>query len=200
MISSSPACRIEVPERLTVSHQALIKCGLADRCVAVPVRQATDEEILLVHRSDFSTPNLAQVPFKSNLPSRLLNGLCFPDSEEYLEAVKKTPYMTLEDLQMFTLQYGDVYFHPVGSQRQRLIQKVYCYKGFIYPFFPSITEHLPLCQAGCRGGPAARGQRYDREGEERHGSGQVRHMRCVRDSWIQQPINSQLKLYTNLKP
>lgn len=52
-ISSSPACKIEVPERLTVSHQALIKCGLADRCVHVPVRQATDEEILLVHRFKF---------------------------------------------------------------------------------------------------------------------------------------------------
>ena len=36
------------------------------------------------------------------------------NSEEYLEAVKKTPYMTLEDLKEFTLQYGDVYFHPVS--------------------------------------------------------------------------------------
>uniref|UniRef100_A0A8C4HWE2 Histone deacetylase 10 n=1 Tax=Dicentrarchus labrax TaxID=13489 RepID=A0A8C4HWE2_DICLA len=61
---------------------ALIKNGLADRCVSVPVREATDADILLVH------------------------------SEEYLEAVKKTPYMTLEDLKEFTLQYGDVYFHP----------------------------------------------------------------------------------------
>uniref|UniRef100_A0A8C4HVM3 Histone deacetylase 10 n=1 Tax=Dicentrarchus labrax TaxID=13489 RepID=A0A8C4HVM3_DICLA len=79
---SYPACKIEVPERLTVSHEALIKNGLADRCVSVPVREATDADILLVH------------------------------SEEYLEAVKKTPYMTLEDLKEFTLQYGDVYFHP----------------------------------------------------------------------------------------
>ncbi|XP_068579965.1 polyamine deacetylase HDAC10 [Cebidichthys violaceus] len=77
-----PTCKIEVPERLTVSHEALVKAGLADRCVAVPVREATDADILLVH------------------------------SEEYLEAVKKTPYMTLEDLKEFTLQYGDVYFHP----------------------------------------------------------------------------------------
>ncbi|XP_070763817.1 polyamine deacetylase HDAC10 [Enoplosus armatus] len=77
-----PACKIEVPERLTVSHEALIKNGLADRCVSVPVREATDADILLVH------------------------------SEEYLEAVKKTPYMTLEDLKEFTLKYGDVYFHP----------------------------------------------------------------------------------------
>lgn len=77
-----PACKIEVPERLTVSHEALIRSGLAGRCVSVPVREATDEDILLVH------------------------------SEEYLEAVKKTPFMTLEDLKEFTLQYGDVYFHP----------------------------------------------------------------------------------------
>lgn len=37
------------------------------------------------------------------------------NSEEYLEGVKKTPYMTLEDLMEFTQQYGDVYFHPVSS-------------------------------------------------------------------------------------
>ncbi|XP_013872266.1 histone deacetylase 10 isoform X2 [Austrofundulus limnaeus] len=77
-----PACKIEVPERLTVSYEALVRNALADRCVSVPVREATDAEILLVH------------------------------SEEYLEAVKKTPYMTLEDLKEFTRQYGDVYFHP----------------------------------------------------------------------------------------
>uniref|UniRef100_A0A665TLY1 Histone deacetylase domain-containing protein n=1 Tax=Echeneis naucrates TaxID=173247 RepID=A0A665TLY1_ECHNA len=77
-----PACKIEVPERLTVSHGALVESGLAARCVSIPVREATDADILLVH------------------------------SEEYLEAVKKTPYMTLEELKDFTLQYGDVYFHP----------------------------------------------------------------------------------------
>lgn len=47
----SPACKIEVPERLTVSYEALVKTGLADCCVSIPVREATDEEILLVHRS-----------------------------------------------------------------------------------------------------------------------------------------------------
>uniref|UniRef100_A0A3Q1BEE0 Histone deacetylase domain-containing protein n=1 Tax=Amphiprion ocellaris TaxID=80972 RepID=A0A3Q1BEE0_AMPOC len=79
---SDISCKIEVPERLTVSHEALVRTGLTDRCVSIPVREATDADILLVH------------------------------SEEYLEAVKKTPYMTLEDLKEFTLQYGDVYFHP----------------------------------------------------------------------------------------
>ncbi|XP_041965421.1 polyamine deacetylase HDAC10 isoform X1 [Alosa sapidissima] len=77
-----PACKIEVPERLTASYGALLAKGLSERCVSIPVRQATDEEILLVH------------------------------SEEYLEAVKQTPHMTLEDLMTFTQQYGDVYFHP----------------------------------------------------------------------------------------
>ncbi|KAM9754067.1 polyamine deacetylase HDAC10 isoform 2-T2 [Menidia menidia] len=77
-----PACKIEVPERLTVSYEALVKNGLYQRCVSIPAREATEAEILLVH------------------------------SEEYLEGVKKTPYMTLEDLKEFTLQYGDVYFHP----------------------------------------------------------------------------------------
>lgn len=50
---SSPACKIEVPERLTVSYEALTKAGLADRCLSVPVREATDADILLVHRSVF---------------------------------------------------------------------------------------------------------------------------------------------------
>ncbi|KAK5615430.1 hypothetical protein CRENBAI_001149 [Crenichthys baileyi] len=77
-----PACKIEVPERLTVSYEALVRSGLSDRCISVPAREASDSEILLVH------------------------------SEAYLEAVKKTPYMTLEDLKEFTLQFGDVYFHP----------------------------------------------------------------------------------------
>ncbi|XP_061774048.1 polyamine deacetylase HDAC10 isoform X3 [Nerophis ophidion] len=77
-----PACVIETPERLTVSHEALVRTGLAARCVPTPVREASDDDILLVH------------------------------SKEYLEAVKKTPYMTLDDLKEFTLNYGDVYFHP----------------------------------------------------------------------------------------
>nr|XP_020480994.1 histone deacetylase 10 [Monopterus albus] len=77
-----PACKIEVPERLTVSYEALVESGLADRCMSIPVREATDADILLVH------------------------------SEDYLDAVKTTPYKTLEELKEFTLQFGDVYFHP----------------------------------------------------------------------------------------
>ncbi|XP_047676024.1 polyamine deacetylase HDAC10 isoform X2 [Tachysurus fulvidraco] len=43
-------------------------------------------------------------------------GTCGPVSasfhKEYLEAVKQTPHMSLEDLLTFTQQFGDVYFHP----------------------------------------------------------------------------------------
>ncbi|TSK13485.1 Histone deacetylase 10 [Bagarius yarrelli] len=84
LLWTDPVCKIEVPERLTVSHEALKCRGLDRRCVCVPTRQATDQEILLVH------------------------------SKEYLEAVSQTPHMSLEDLLTFTQQYGDVYFHPVS--------------------------------------------------------------------------------------
>uniref|UniRef100_A0A672HGP8 Histone deacetylase domain-containing protein n=1 Tax=Salarias fasciatus TaxID=181472 RepID=A0A672HGP8_SALFA len=73
---------VEVPERLTVSYEALVRSGLADHCVSIPVREATEEEILLIH------------------------------SEEYLEKVKKTPHMSVQELKDFALQFNAVYFHP----------------------------------------------------------------------------------------
>ncbi|XP_057185141.1 polyamine deacetylase HDAC10 isoform X2 [Triplophysa rosa] len=82
LLWTDPVCEIEVPERLTVSHDALKAHGLAQRCRQVPIRQATEQEILLVH------------------------------SEEYLESVKQTPKMTVEELMAFTKKYNDVYFHP----------------------------------------------------------------------------------------
>lgn len=45
-----------------------------------------------------------------------------PNSEEYLEAVKKTPHMTPEELKDFTLQYCDVYFHPVSPKHKILFR------------------------------------------------------------------------------
>lgn len=47
---SSPVCEIEVPERLTVSYEALKTRGVAQRCKQLPVRQATEHQILLAHR------------------------------------------------------------------------------------------------------------------------------------------------------
>ncbi|KAL1247155.1 hypothetical protein QQF64_022531 [Cirrhinus molitorella] len=81
LLWTDPACEIEVPERLTMSYEALKTHDVAQRCKQVPVRLATEQEILLAH------------------------------SEEYLEAVKQTPKMSMEELMAFSKQYNDVYFH-----------------------------------------------------------------------------------------
>ncbi|XP_073688706.1 polyamine deacetylase HDAC10 [Garra rufa] len=81
LLWTDPVCEIEVPERLSVSYEALKTHGVAQRCKQVPVRLATEQEILLAH------------------------------SEEYLEAVKQTPKMSVEELMAFSKQYNDVYFH-----------------------------------------------------------------------------------------
>lgn len=81
LLWTDPVCEIEVPERLTVSYEALKTHGVGQRCKQLPVRQATEQEILLAH------------------------------SEEYLEAVKQTPKMSVEELMAFSKQYSDVYFH-----------------------------------------------------------------------------------------
>lgn len=82
LLWEDPVCAIEVPERLTRSYEAVKSAGLEKRCVPVSVREGTEEEILLYH------------------------------SKEYLEQVKQTPSMSVEELKTFTQQFGDVYFHP----------------------------------------------------------------------------------------
>lgn len=61
-----------------------------------------------------------------------------------------------------------------------------CSRGGVAHFLFLFTslEYLPLCQAGCWVRSAAGGQRDDREGQERHSSGQVKSkpalmMNCV---------------------
>uniref|UniRef100_A0A8B9RJJ3 Histone deacetylase 10 n=1 Tax=Astyanax mexicanus TaxID=7994 RepID=A0A8B9RJJ3_ASTMX len=82
LLWDDPVCAIEIPERLTRSYEAVKSAGLEKRCVPVSVREGTEEEILLYH------------------------------SKEYLEQVKQTPSMSVEELKTFTQQFGDVYFHP----------------------------------------------------------------------------------------
>ncbi|XP_051889605.1 polyamine deacetylase HDAC10 isoform X2 [Pristis pectinata] len=77
-----PACSIEVPERLSASFEKLKQYGLVERCIQLSVREATEEEIILVHSLD------------------------------YLEAVKSTAFMNVEELKSFSYKYNDVYFHP----------------------------------------------------------------------------------------
>uniref|UniRef100_A0A673IVQ3 Histone deacetylase 10 n=1 Tax=Sinocyclocheilus rhinocerous TaxID=307959 RepID=A0A673IVQ3_9TELE len=80
---SSPVCEIEVPERFTVSYEALKTHGVAERCKQV--------------HTGFRV-----------LACELKPG---PISIEYLEAVKQTPKMSVEELMAFSKQYNDVYFH-----------------------------------------------------------------------------------------
>uniref|UniRef100_A0A673HSP3 Histone deacetylase domain-containing protein n=1 Tax=Sinocyclocheilus rhinocerous TaxID=307959 RepID=A0A673HSP3_9TELE len=49
LLWKDPVCEIEVPERLTVSYEALKTHGVTQRCKQLPVRQATEQEILLAH-------------------------------------------------------------------------------------------------------------------------------------------------------
>uniref|UniRef100_A0A8B9L8L2 Histone deacetylase 10 n=1 Tax=Astyanax mexicanus TaxID=7994 RepID=A0A8B9L8L2_ASTMX len=89
LLWDDPVCAIEIPERLTRSYEAVKSAGLEKRCVPVSVREGTEEEILLYH------------------------------SKEYLEQVKQTPSMSVEELKTFTQQFGDVYFHPVRNKKQK---------------------------------------------------------------------------------
>ncbi len=44
----------------------------------------------------------------------MMSLVCVYFSEEYLEAVKQTPNMSVEELKAFSKQYSDVYFHQVS--------------------------------------------------------------------------------------
>ncbi|XP_073475851.1 polyamine deacetylase HDAC10 [Aquarana catesbeiana] len=75
-------CAIEVPERISISYKRLQHYGLAERCVQLPVREATEEEIMLIH------------------------------SPEYLEVVKSTQTMDVEELRKTSEKYIAAFFHP----------------------------------------------------------------------------------------
>ncbi|XP_067420442.1 polyamine deacetylase HDAC10 isoform X4 [Emydura macquarii macquarii] len=82
LLWDDPVCDIEVPERLLASYEQLKHYHLVERCVHVPIREATEEEIMLVH------------------------------SSEYLEVVKSTQTMNEEELRRVSGNYDAVYFHP----------------------------------------------------------------------------------------
>uniref|UniRef100_A0A6I8NBU1 Histone deacetylase domain-containing protein n=1 Tax=Ornithorhynchus anatinus TaxID=9258 RepID=A0A6I8NBU1_ORNAN len=85
-----PICAIEVPERLSSCYERLRRHGLARRCVRLPAREATEEDIRLVH------------------------------SPEYLEVVKATQTMGQEELRALSQRYDAVYFHPESYRCARL--------------------------------------------------------------------------------
>ncbi|XP_056429723.1 polyamine deacetylase HDAC10 isoform X2 [Hyla sarda] len=81
LLWDDPECAIEVPERLSSSYKRLQDYDLVNRCVRLPVREATEEEIMLVH------------------------------SREYLDVVKSTQSMDLEELKETSKKYIAAYFH-----------------------------------------------------------------------------------------
>ncbi|NXJ28249.1 HDA10 deacetylase, partial [Dicrurus megarhynchus] len=77
-----PFCDIEVPERLSSSYEQLKLYHLVERCVHVPAREGSEEEILLVH------------------------------SLEHLEVAKSTQTMNEEELKRVSENYDAFFFHP----------------------------------------------------------------------------------------
>ncbi|NWX41860.1 HDA10 deacetylase, partial [Steatornis caripensis] len=86
----SPVCDIEVPERLSSSYEQLKSYHLVERCVHVPAREGSEEEILLVH------------------------------SLEHLEVAKSTQTMNEEELKRVSGNYDAFFFHPNTYRCARL--------------------------------------------------------------------------------
>ncbi|NXL90584.1 HDA10 deacetylase, partial [Alectura lathami] len=90
LLWKDPVCDIEVPERLSASYEQLQHYHLVERCVHVPAREGTEEEILLVH------------------------------SSEHLEVAKSTQAMNEEDLRRLSGNYDAFFFHPNTYRCARL--------------------------------------------------------------------------------
>ncbi|NXK53949.1 HDA10 deacetylase, partial [Chauna torquata] len=82
LLWNDPICDIEVPERLSASYKQLQFYHLVERCVRVPTREGTEDEILLVH------------------------------SSEHLEVAKSTQTMNEEELKRVSGNYDAFFFHP----------------------------------------------------------------------------------------
>ncbi|XP_065599598.1 polyamine deacetylase HDAC10 isoform X1 [Cyrtonyx montezumae] len=82
LLWNDPLCDIEVPERLSASYEQLQCYHLVERCVPVPAREGSEEEILLVH------------------------------SSEHLEVAKSTQTMNEEELKRISGNYDSFFFHP----------------------------------------------------------------------------------------
>ncbi|XP_041874148.1 polyamine deacetylase HDAC10 isoform X3 [Corvus kubaryi] len=90
LLWSDPICDIEVPERLSSSYEQLKSYHLVERCVPVPAREGSEEEILLVH------------------------------SLEHLEVAKSTQTMNEEELKRVSENYDAFFFHPSTYHCARL--------------------------------------------------------------------------------
>ncbi|XP_040298520.1 histone deacetylase 6 isoform X1 [Bufo bufo] len=80
----------ECPTRLLAVKEKLVEYGLLDRCLPVPAREASEEELLLVH------------------------------SPDYVELMKSTQKMTEEELRALSDNYDSVYLHPMSFTASRV--------------------------------------------------------------------------------
>ncbi|NXT45571.1 HDA10 deacetylase, partial [Pluvianellus socialis] len=96
LLWSDPICDIEVPERLSSSYEQLKCYHLVERCVHVPAREGSEEEILLVHRSETYFH-------------------C-----QHLEVAKSTQTMNEEELKRVSGNYDAFFFHPNTYRCARL--------------------------------------------------------------------------------
>uniref|UniRef100_A0A8C9PM29 Histone deacetylase domain-containing protein n=1 Tax=Spermophilus dauricus TaxID=99837 RepID=A0A8C9PM29_SPEDA len=90
LLWDDPECRIECPERLAAALDGLRQCGLEQRCLRLVAREASEEELGLVH------------------------------SPEYVALVQTTQALSKEELQVLSGQYDAVYFHPSTFHCARL--------------------------------------------------------------------------------
>ncbi|VTJ81329.1 polyamine deacetylase HDAC10 isoform X3 [Marmota monax] len=90
LLWDDPECRIECPERLAAALDGLRQYGLEQRCLRLVAREASEEELGLVH------------------------------SPEYVALVQRTQALSKEELQVLSGQYDAVYFHPSTFHCARL--------------------------------------------------------------------------------
>ncbi|XP_068104737.1 histone deacetylase 6 isoform X3 [Hyperolius riggenbachi] len=74
----------ECPARLQVVQEKLAQYGLVERCLSIPAREASEEELLLVHSSDF------------------------------VQLMRSTEKMSEEELKELSDHYDSVYLHPAS--------------------------------------------------------------------------------------
>uniref|UniRef100_A0A2K5JEC8 Histone deacetylase domain-containing protein n=1 Tax=Colobus angolensis palliatus TaxID=336983 RepID=A0A2K5JEC8_COLAP len=90
LLWDDPECEIERPERLTAALDRLRQRGLEQRCLRLSAREASKEELGLVH------------------------------SPEYVSLVGKTQVLGEEELQALSRQFDAIYFHPSTFHCARL--------------------------------------------------------------------------------
>nr|XP_014719999.2 polyamine deacetylase HDAC10 isoform X7 [Equus asinus] len=90
LLWDDPECEIECPERLTIALERLRQRGLEQRCLRLAAREASEEELGLVH------------------------------SPEYVALLRGTQALGTGELQALSGQYDAIYFHPSTFHCARL--------------------------------------------------------------------------------